>query len=84
MYHEPCCVKTTKHEITKPIKHKKCGGMEAESQGRLGWGTSSGCDPCNFTDQFGMKEEETRHGTHPRCCRACDAAVAATPPRHRW
>lgn len=62
------------------------GARAAKSESRGGgWGTSSGGDPCDFADQFEMEEgEEAGHGTHLRSCRACDAAVAAPPPRRRW
>jgi hypothetical protein len=45
--------------------------------------TSSGVDPCDFVDQFGM-EEDVGHGTHLRSCWACDTAVATPLARRRW
>jgi hypothetical protein len=44
--------------------------------------TSSGVDPCDFVDQFGM--DDVGHGTHLRSCWACDTAVAMPLARRRW
>jgi hypothetical protein len=68
---------------------RHCGREElARSNLNLeeGWlaGTSSGGEPCDFADEFGMEEEEAGQGTHLGSCRACDvAAEAAPPPRRR-